>query len=70
MKPEVQSNKVSVYPAASLVKSARGRAEKVLVSLEVEKLPYGFTFLRGKATEVLPTLAAKWLKVAGENSNT
>ena len=65
----VVGTSLSVFPAASLVKAARGRAEKVLVSLEVEKPPYGFTFLRGKATEVLPTLAAKWLKEAGKNSN-
>lgn len=65
----VVGTSLSVFPAASLVKAARGRAEKVLVSLEVEKPPYGFTFLRGKATEILPTLAAKWLKEAGRSSN-
>jgi len=57
---------LSVFPAASLVKAARGRAEKVLVSLEVAKPPYGFTFIRGKAAEVLPSLAEKWLKQAGQ----
>jgi NAD-dependent deacetylase len=65
----VVGTSLSVFPAASLVKAARGRAQKVLVSLEVEKPPYGFTFLRGKATEVLPTLAAKWIKEAGGSSN-
>lgn len=62
----VVGTSLSVYPAASLVKAARGRAKKVLVSFEVDTLPYGFSFLRGKATEILPTLAATWLKEAGE----
>lgn len=61
----VVGTSLSVYPVASLVNAARGRAEKVLVSLDVEKRPYGFTFLRGRATSVLPSLAAKWLAAAG-----
>lgn len=65
----VVGTSLSVFPAASLVKVARGRAEKVLVSLEVDRPPFGFTYLRGKATEVLPTLAMKWLAEAGEKFN-
>jgi len=65
----VVGTSLSVFPAASLVKVARGRAEKVLVSLEVDKPPFGFTYLRGKATEVLPTLAKKWLTEAGDKFN-
>lgn len=65
----VVGTSLSVFPAASLVKVARGRAEKVLVSLEVDRPPFGFTYLRGKATEVLPTLAKKWLAEAGEKFN-
>ena len=57
----VVGTSLSVYPAASLVKAARGRAQKVIVGLEVEHLPYGFSFLRGKATEVIPSLVAQWL---------
>lgn len=41
----------SVFLVAALVKAARGRADKVLVGFEVTKPPYGYTFLRGKATE-------------------
>jgi len=37
----VVGTSLSVFPVASLVKAARGRAEKVLVSLGVEKPPYG-----------------------------
>lgn len=55
---------LAVQPAASLVKAARGRAEKVLVSLEMDRIPYGFTYLRGPATAVAPRLAEKWLNGA------
>lgn len=57
----VVGTSLSVFPAASLVKAARGRAEKVLVALEVEKRPYGFRFLRGKATELVPSVIERWL---------
>jgi NAD-dependent deacetylase len=60
----VVGTSLSVFPAASLVKSARGRATKVLVSLDVEKPPYGFKVLRGKATEIVPSLAQQWLSEA------
>lgn len=62
----VVGTSLSVYPAASLVKVARGRAEKVLNCLDIGKVPFGFEFLRGKATNVVPTLAAKWLSQACE----
>jgi NAD-dependent deacetylase len=58
----VVGTSLSVFPAASLVTMAGARAQKVLVSLEVERLPPGFEFLRGRAAEVLPALAAKWLE--------
>jgi len=60
----VVGTSLSVFPAASLAKLARGRAEKVLVAFEVEKMPYGYKFLRGKAASVIPTLAANWLEQA------
>lgn len=60
----VVGTSLSVFPAASLVKAARGRAKKVLVSLEVAKPPYGFTVMRGRAAEILPTLVEKWLEEA------
>jgi NAD-dependent deacetylase len=65
----VVGTSLSVHPAASLVKAARGRAEKVLVSLEMDKIPYGFTYLRGAATTVVPALTQKWLTGAGAGSN-
>lgn len=57
----VVGTSLSVFPAASLATHASGRAEKIVVSLEVDKLPFGFTFLRGKATELVPGLAARWI---------
>jgi NAD-dependent deacetylase len=63
----VVGTSLSVFPVASLVKAARGRAEKVLVSLEVTKPPYGYTFIRGKATEAVPPLASKWLAEARQD---
>lgn len=65
----VVGTSLSVFPAASLVKAVRGRAEKVLASLEVDRPPFGFTVLRGKATEVLPPLVEKWIAEAGTRVN-
>ena len=64
----VVGTSLSVFPAASLAKVARGRAEKVVVSLEVDKVPYGFSFLRGKAAIVIPSLASQWLRQEGLNA--
>ena len=61
----VVGTSLSVYPVASLVNEARDDAEKVLVSLEMIELPYGFVSIQGKATEVLPELTAKWLALLG-----
>ena len=53
-----------VHPAASLVHHAPRHAEKALVALEVEDLPHGYRFLRGKATEMVPPLVEQWLQEA------
>ena len=60
----VVGTSLTVYPAASLVKAARGRAEKVFVGIDVENMPYGFRFLRGKATGLVPGIATRWLREA------
>ncbi|MBC3919007.1 NAD-dependent deacylase [Undibacterium sp. CY18W] len=57
----VVGTSLTVFPAASLVKSARGRAEKLLVALDMESLPFGFTFSRGRATNIIPHLCERWL---------
>ena len=57
----VVGTSLSVYPAAGLVDAARHNAEKVLNSLEIDHLPAGFRFVKGRATEVVPLLIARWL---------
>jgi NAD-dependent deacetylase len=64
----VVGTSLTVHPAASLVKAARGRAEKVLISLEMDKVPYGFKFIRGNAASAVPRLAQEWLTAAGAGS--
>jgi NAD-dependent deacetylase len=60
----VVGTSLSVYPAASLVKVARGRAEKVVNALDMERVPFRFKFMRGNATTVIPALVQKWLSQA------
>jgi NAD-dependent deacetylase len=62
----VVGTSLTVNPAASLVRYADRRAQKALVALEIEDLPHGFTFLQGRATDVVPALVAKWLGEAGK----
>ena len=57
----VVGTSLSVYPAAGLVHAARDDAVKILNSLEMESVPRGFEFRPGRATEVVPKLAAEWL---------
>ncbi len=57
----VVGTSLSVYPAASLVDAARRDVEKVLNSLEMDAVPYGFAFHRGPATRVLPPIFEGWL---------
>ncbi|MGJ7609291.1 Sir2 family NAD-dependent protein deacetylase, partial [Variovorax sp. LT1R20] len=61
---------LSVFPVAALVKAARGRAEKVLVAFDVTKPPYGYTFLRGKATELVPAVTNRWLAESRQSIGT
>lgn len=65
MKVLVVGTSLTVFPAASLVRAARGRAEKVVNALDIERVPYGFTFMRGKATSIVPVLVQRWLEPAG-----
>lgn len=61
----VVGTSLTVNPAASLVRYAQRSARKVLVALDMEAVPHGFTFLQGKATDVVPALVASWLDEAG-----
>ena len=53
---------LTVYPAAGLVKQASFSAEKYLASPDAQKVPYGFRFLRGLATTVVPHVVTCWLE--------
>jgi NAD-dependent deacetylase len=53
---------LTVYPSAGLVKKTPFAAEKYLVSLEDQKVPYGFRFLRGAAATVVPHVVTCWLE--------
>ena len=55
-----------VYPIASLVHYARNEAEKVLVALEINEVPYGFKFYQSSATSVIPILVDRWIREAGQ----
>ncbi|WPC76778.1 SIR2 family NAD-dependent protein deacylase [Vibrio porteresiae] len=53
---------LTVLPAASLLKKAPYKAEKILVSLDVKgKIPYGYKFLRGKAANIVPAICKNWI---------
>ncbi len=60
----VVGTSLTVYPAASLVQYADRSAQKVLVALDMEEVPRGFTFMQGRAAELVPVLAARWLSEA------
>lgn len=64
----VVGTSLTVNPAASLVRYADRGAQKVLVALEMEEVPRGFTFLQGRATDVVPVLVAQWLEEATRDS--
>lgn len=52
-----------VEPAASLLKKARFHASKILITLEVDKIPFGFKLQRGKAAELVPYFCNRWLSM-------
>ena len=52
---------LAVYPVAGLLKKARYKAEKIIVSLDIEKKPFGYQFIRGKASEMVPYICNCWL---------
>ncbi|WP_434362475.1 NAD-dependent protein deacylase [Parasalinivibrio latis] len=52
---------LTVQPAARLLNKARFHAEKILISKEIKKKPFGYVFLRGNASELVPSVCADWL---------
>jgi NAD-dependent deacetylase len=53
---------LSVYPAASLLNRARFHAEKILVSLEIDKKPFGYNCWPEKASIAVPNIVRRWLE--------
>ncbi|WP_213952806.1 Sir2 family NAD-dependent protein deacetylase [Variovorax sp. dw_954] len=58
----VVGTSLSVFPAASLVHAAPAAADKVVVAPELDSPPAGFDWMRGKATECVPQVVARWLR--------
>lgn len=58
----VIGSSLTVFPAAGLLKHARYNAEKIIVSMDVEKVPFGYKFLRGKAGSLVPVICENWIK--------
>lgn len=52
---------LSVEPAASLLKASRYRAEKILISYDVHRKPYGYQYRRGNAETLVPLVVRNWL---------
>ncbi|MFA0438899.1 SIR2 family NAD-dependent protein deacylase [Vibrio sp. 10N.286.49.B1] len=53
---------LTVQPAANLLNKARFHSEKILISREVKKKPFGYRFLRGDASSLVPSICANWLR--------
>jgi len=58
----VVGTSLSVYPAAGIVKKARYHAEKLVVQPDLEAKPYGFKWIKGPATQLVPHIIGCWLE--------
>ena len=58
----VVGTSLAVEPAASLLKKARHRATKVIVTLDVNKIPYGYQLILGKASSLVPSVCNEWIR--------
>ncbi len=58
----VVGTSLTTQPAAGLVTKARHSAEKILIGLAVSRKPYGYEFMRGKASSLVPYVVGYWLK--------
>jgi NAD-dependent deacetylase len=56
----VVGTSLTVFPAAGLVRHAPRAAERIVNALDLDTVPHGFRFLRGKASEVVPHVVARW----------
>jgi len=60
----VAGTSLNVYPAAGLLKKSRYTAEKIIISLYIWKVPYGYKMIRSKATLAIPRIVTQWLSSA------
>lgn len=58
----VVGTSLTTQPAAGLVARASYPAEKILIGLAVSRSPYGYEFMRGKASSLVPYVVGCWLK--------
>lgn len=58
----VVGTSLSVYPAAGILKKASYHAEKLIVSLDIDKKPFGYKFIRGTAVNVIPSIVSSWIE--------
>lgn len=58
----VVGTSLTTQPAASLVTKASHHAEKVIIGLQMARKPYGYEFMRGKASSLVPYVVGCWLK--------
>ncbi|MGB3126309.1 MAG: Sir2 family NAD-dependent protein deacetylase, partial [Pseudomonas sp.] len=58
----VVGTSLTTQPAAGLVNKASHHAEKVLVGLAIVRKPYGYEFMRGKASSLVPYVVGCWMK--------
>jgi NAD-dependent deacetylase len=61
---------LTVYPAAGLVKKAKFSAEKYFVAPDMERMPFGYRFLKGHAASVIPRVVECWLEGCGPYQST
>lgn len=58
----VVGTSLTTQPAAGLVAKASYPAEKILIGLAISRKPYGYEFMRGKASSLVPYVVGCWLK--------
>lgn len=58
----VVGSSLSVVPTSNMIKAARGRAQKYIVTPDVIKQPFGFKHYPETATCAVPMICSKWIK--------
>ncbi|WP_444932156.1 SIR2 family NAD-dependent protein deacylase [Microbulbifer sp. SSSA002] len=56
----VAGSSLTVQPAAALLKKARYHAKKIIVTMDIERIPFGFKLIRGHASKLVPNICQQW----------